>query len=233
MRRFYREASSEPSGDGFGVFLDGRPLRTPAKHPLIVPTAALAAEIASEWAGQGETLAPAGMVLTQLANTTIDRVAGNRDDIARDIAGYAETDLLCHRAADPADLARRQMQAWQPLLDWSAQALDARLAVTQSVIPVEQPRPALEAIAAAVAALDDYRLAGVHIAAGILGSVILGLALLHGRLDAEAAFAASRLDEDFQAERWGVDNEAAARQAAMANEVAAVRRMFDLLEGWP
>ncbi len=208
-------------------------MRTPAKRPLIVPTASFAAAIASEWAAQGETLAPAGMVLTQLANTTIDRVAGNRDEVVRVTAGYAETDLLCHRAADPADLARQQMQAWQPLLDWAAQVLDARLAVTQSVIPIEQPRPALDAIVAAVAMLDDYRLAGLHIATGILGSVILGLALLHGRLDAEAAFAASRLDEDFQAERWGVDNEAAARQAAMANELATVRRMFDLLEGWP
>ena len=233
MRRFYREATVQPADGGHRILLDGRPVRSPARHHLVVPTVGLAAAIASEWAAQGETIAPARMYLTQLANTAIDRVAIRRDEIVRATAAYGETDLLCHRAAFPADLVERQTRGWQPLLDWAAQVLDARLTVTRSVIPVDQPRQAIAAIGAVVGGLDDYRLTGLHVATGILGSVVLGLALLHGRLDAAAGFAAAQLDEDFQAERWGVDSEAAARREAIAAELAAVQRLFQLLDGWP
>lgn len=229
MRRFYRESTSAPLAGGFGVFLDGKPVHTPAKRPLVAPTEALAAAMAAEWADQGETLDLRRMYLNQFANTAIDRVGPMRDDIVQATARYGETDLLCHRAARPVDLADRQQRTWQPLVDWAAHTFDAPLVVTRAVIAADQPPHAIEALKAAVAALDDFRLAGVQVATGLLGSIVLALALLRGRLDAQSAFAAAQLDEDFQAERWGVDEEATTRARAMAAELFAVQRLFELL----
>lgn len=229
MRRFYHDSASVPVPGGFGLLLDGKPVQTPARRPLVVPTARLAAAIADEWAAQGDTLDLARMYLTQFANTAIDRVGPLRDDIVRATVRYAETDLLCHRAASPAALAERQHRLWQPLIDWAAHTFDAPLIVTNSLIAADQPRQALDAITAAVAALDDFRLTGLQVATGLLGSVVLALALSRGRIAAAQAFAAAQLDEDFQAERWGVDDMAAARAQAMADELASVQRLFDLL----
>ena len=182
---------------GWGVALDGRPLRTPGKRELLVPSAALAAALAAEWDAQGDDIRPVTMPLTRLAATAIDRTADKRLEIAAEIAGYAGTDLVCYRAAHPPALAARQQAMWQPLLDWAAGRYDAGLAITAGIVPVAQSPASLKAYATAVAALDDFRLTALQAATASCGSLVIALALYEGRLDAEAAFAASQLDETF------------------------------------
>lgn len=229
MRRVYRTVSIASTEGGFEVRLDGRPLRTPAKRALAVPTHGLAEAIAHEWAAQGEILRPSDMHLTQLANTAIDRIAADRQGVIDAVAAYGETDLLCHRAAGPATLVQRQAASWQPLLDWLAGTYGAALIVTEGVLPQPQPAEALAAIRAAVARLDDLSLTAVHHATALLGSAVLALAVHAGRLDAAAAMALSHVDEDFQSERWGEDSQAADRRRAMLAELTATELFLRLL----
>ena len=229
MKRVYRQATSAPADGGWGVALDGRPLRTPGKARLIVPGAALAAAIAAEWDQQQGEIRPATMPLFGLAATAIDRTAPQRAQVAAETAAYADTDLVCYRAAHPPALAARQQASWQPLLDWATARYDAALAVTSGVIPVRQSPAALKAFAGAVAALDDFRLTALHTLTAACGSLVIGLAVLEGRLDAGEAFAVSQLDESFQIEAWGEDAEAAARRQALAGDIAAAVRFIALL----
>lgn len=211
------------------MLLDGRSVRTPAKAPLIVPTLPLADAIAAEWQAQGAKIDPSSMPLLQFANTAIDRVSPDMGAHCDEIAAYAETDLICHWASEPAELVDRQRRHWQPLLDWLALALDAPLRPVTGVIPLSQPVGSLAALRAAVAALDAFRLTGLSVLTSITGSLAIALAVLRGRLEPDAAWAASRVDEDYQIERWGEDPEAAARQAALREEMAAVVRYLGLL----
>lgn len=229
MRRFYKEAASVEAEGGFGVALDGKPILTPARVPLTVPTRALADAIAAEWAGQGEEIRPAGMHLMQLAATGLDKVRPNRATVIDQVAAFGETDLLCYRADRPAELAARQRALWQPMLDWALTAFDAPLVVTTGVAPVVQPPEAIGALRGAILALDDWRLTGLHVATALLGSVVLGLALVHGRIDADAAFEAAEVDTTHQIERWGEDHEATARRALLRQEIEAVARLITLL----
>jgi chaperone required for assembly of F1-ATPase len=229
MKRFYKSAAATVTEDGFGVALDGRPLKSPAKLPFVLPTQVLAEAIAGEWAAQGDAVRPAEMPLMQLAATTIDRLGPNRALAIDTVAGYAATDLVCYRADRPAALAARQQAVWQPLLDWAMTTYDAPLVVTHGVAPQKQPAEALAALRAAVAAQDDWHLTALHTATTLLGSLVLGLALLAGRIDAEAAVAAAELDTEFQIERWGEDAEAAQRRVALRAEIAAVERFVRLL----
>ena len=229
MKRVYDRVTSGPAEGGFGVALDGRKLRTPGKQALIVPSAALAAAIAAEWDAQQGEIRPASMPLFRLAATAIDRTAALRAEVAAEIANYAATDLVCHRASEPPSLTARQQEVWQPLVDWARLRYDAALAVTAGVIPAGQSAAALKALAAAVAALDDFRLTALHALTGASGSLVIALALYEGRLDADAAFAASQLDETFQIEAWGEDAEAAARRLALAADIAAAARFLELL----
>ena len=169
MRRFYRQVEVECQGDAHRVLLDGRPVRTPAKRALTLPTAALASALAAEWRDQGETIEPATMPLTRLASTAQDRLPDLRAAALAELAAYAETDLLCYRAAAPPELVERQGQTWQPLLDWAAGTYGARLAVTTSILPIAQPRPAVRRLWAVAEALDDWPLVGLHAAAPING----------------------------------------------------------------
>lgn len=229
MKRVYKSVGTRATEDGWGLTLDGRPLRTPARRELRVPSEPLAAAIAAEWDAQDPDILPETMPLTRLATTAIDRTTERRAEIVKDVANYAGTDLVCYRADRPAALAARQEAAWQPLIDWAAGRYDAGLAVTAGIVPLPQSPASLKAYAAAVAALDDFRLTALQAATAACGSLVIALALLEGRLDADAAFAVSQLDETFQAEAWGEDAEAARRGAALADDIRAAAQFLDLL----
>ena len=231
MKRFYKDAAVAAVGGGFGVALDGKPVRTPAKATLAVPSSALAEAVAGEWRAQEEEVVPAAMRLRRLACAAIDRVAGEREAVIEETTGYGGSDLLCYWAEYPVQLQRRQAETWRPLLDWTARALGASLAVTEGVVPVAQEESALIQLRAAVAAYDHWMLTALHAATTVTGSLVLGLALAHEEIDAERAWAASRLDHDFQAEKWGEDAEAAEAAAGLRAELDAAVRFMDLLRG--
>jgi len=227
MKRFFKTAAVGETPAGFSVLLDGKPIRTPAKAPLVVRSKKLAEAIAAEWQAQGETIKPTGLPLTRLTGTAIDLVAQRREQIIAEIAKYATTDLVCYRAEGPSELAGRQQRAWQPHLEW-ASARYAPLAVTAGVTPVAQAADALAAYRRAVAAYDDMILAALHLATATLGSLVLALALIEGRMAADEAFAAAELDQSFQIERWGEDAEATARRAAVRDDVTLAARFAAL-----
>jgi len=231
MKRVYKTVATRPAAGGWGVSLDGRTLRTPAKNELILPTEALATAIAAEWDGQQDEIRPATMPLMRLAATAIDRTAPQRSRVVDEVAAYAGSDLVCYRADQPPALAARQHAVWQKLIDWATVRYDAALAVTAGIVPVRQSAGALAAFAAAVAAQDDFRLTALHSLTASCGSLVIALALLEGRLDAAAAFAASQLDETFQIEAWGEDSEAALRRRTLAADIDAAARFLALLPG--
>ncbi|CCG41059.1 ATP12 family chaperone protein [Magnetospirillum molischianum] len=230
LRRFYEAASAAESEGGFAVHLDGRPVRTPGGRFLLVPARPLAEAVAAEWDAQVETILPSTMPLTQLSSTALDRVAPERETITGYLMAYAGTDLLCYRAEAPADLAMRQSREWQPLLDWAAETLAAPLASTVSVLAVSQPDHALAALATHLDAQDSWRLTAIQAAAAATGSLILALALAEERIDAEAAWSLSQLDETYQIEQWGEDAEATSRRAALKRDIAAAERLLSLLK---
>jgi chaperone required for assembly of F1-ATPase len=229
MKRVYKQVTTRPAECGWGIALDGRPVRTPGKNDLVVPSEALAAAIAAEWDAQEGEIRPATMVLTRLAATAIDRTAVQRERVVAETANYAGTDLVCYRADHPPALAARQQAAWQPLIDWATLRYDAALAVTAGVIPTAQAPATLNAFARAVAAFDDFRLTALSDLTAACGSLVVALALLEGRLDAGEAFAVSQLDETFQIEAWGEDAEAAERRRALAGDIEATARFIAVL----
>jgi len=233
MRRFYKRAEAARRTGGHGVTLDGKPIKTPGKRDLVVPTKALATAIAEEWNAQNSEVHAATMPLTRLAATTIDRVATQRDAIIQQTANYAATDLVCYRATHPPALAARQQAVWQPLIDWAVMRYDAPLVVTSGVIPKSQSAASLRALTAAVAGRKDFALTALHVATAACGSLIIALALLEGQLDAQQAFAASQLDESFQIEGWGEDAEQAQRRRALAADIDAAARFLSLLRTRP
>lgn len=219
------------AGDGclYGVHLDGRMVKTPAKNPLHLPSRALAEAIACEWAQQEEEIEPQTMPLTSLACTAVDRVTPQRDLVIGEVAKYGETDLVCYRVPYPRALAERQEATWGPLVKWAERRYDISLVVTESLLAVAQPRQTLEALRAAVASHDDLALTALHGATTSAGSLIIALALLEGEIDAEAAWAAAQLDECYQSEQWGEDAEAVERREALRADIADVARFYRLL----
>lgn len=230
MKRFYKEASVAAQDGGFGVALDGKPVRTPGGAVLSVPTENLAAAVAVEWAEQTGEVRPLGMPLTRLVLTQIDRVAPRRAEVAAELLGYAGSDLLCYRAEDAA-LADRQKTVWDPLLDWLAARYGVTLAVTDGVMPVAQSAEAMAPLAAKLATLTDAELTALALAAPAAGSLVVGLAFLEGRLSADEAFAVSQLDETYQIEQWGEDYEAADRRAELLREFQDIARFLILTRG--
>ena len=231
MKRVYKTVTTRRSDDGgWGIALDNRPMRTPGKNELVLPTEPLAAAIAAEWDAQQDEIRPHAMPLTRLAATAIDRTAPLRERVVAETANYAGADLVCYRADHPPSLAARQQCVWQPLIDWATLRYDAALAITSGVIPTPQSPTTLKAFAGAIAAQDDFRLTALHTLTAACGSVVIALALIEGRLDAEAAFVASQLDETFQIEAWGEDAEAANRRRALAADIEAAARFIALLE---
>lgn len=229
LKRFYADAGIAARDGAFAIELDGKPVRTPAKAPLAAPNRTLAAAIADEWRAQGEQIDVATMPLTRLASIAIDLVAPRRSEVVAAILKYAETDLVCYRAAEPPELVRRQHAVWQPLVDWLAGRYGARLDVTEGIVPRDQPGAALGALGRAVEAYDVWALAALNLATAACGSVVVALALAEGRLDAAQAFAAAQLDESFEIERWGEDAEQTRRRALLRDDIAAARRFLALL----
>lgn len=214
MKRIYESVEVEARGTGWGVSLDGRGLTTPARAALELPTLALATAVAEEWRRQGAEVRPESMPLTRLAATAIDFLPGRRDAVIDEIAAFGASDMLCYRTEGNDELAARQEAAWQPLLDWAARALGARLGVTQGVLPLTQDAAALAVLRVELAAADEFALAALHTITAASGSLILALALRRGQIDVAAAVALSQLDEDYQVERWGDTPEAAAGRQA-------------------
>lgn len=217
MKRFWTDVTVDDAG---GIALDGRPVRTPGRVPLVLPTPALAQAVAAEWRAVGETLDPRAMPLTGLANAAIDRVAADPATFAAGLAAYGESDLLCYRAPDPEPLVARQAAAWDPWLDWARRRYDVHFAVTSGVLHHPQPLATLARLAEAVGALGPFHLAPLSPIVTITGSLILTLALVERAGDPETLWAAANVDEDWQAEHWGVD--ALAQQARDAR-----RRDYD------
>lgn len=212
-KRFWSDVSVTEAAGGYGVLLDTRRVMTPGKIPLTLPSRAMAEAVAAEWAAQQGEIAPLSMPYTRAANSAIERVTPQRAEVAAMLAAYAETDLICHRAAAPAELADRQAAAWDPLLVWADTELGAPLIATVGVLPVDQPAAALAALAQRVDALDPFQLTGFHDLVTISGSLIIALAVIGGRLAPQEGWDASRIDEDWQIAQWGEDAEAAAMAA--------------------
>ncbi|MFN3575727.1 MAG: ATP12 family chaperone protein [Tabrizicola sp.] len=208
-RRFWTTASAVPVEGGFAVQLDARPLRTPRKVPLVLPTAALAEAVAAEWQAQGDRVDPASMPFTRMANSAIDTVAPEFDTIARMVADYGGSDLMCYRAEGPEALVALQARAWDPLLAWAATDLGVSLRTTAGVVHVAQPAESLAALQSLVRGLTAFRLAAFHDLVSLSGSLILALAVTRKRIGVEEAWRLSRIDEDWQISQWGEDEEAA------------------------
>ncbi|WP_134680234.1 ATP12 family chaperone protein [Paracoccus ravus] len=229
-RRFWkaaviREAQSE-TGSGWEVTLDGRPVRTPGKLPLILPTAALAAAIAEEWDAQADVIDPNTMPLTRAANSAVERVTPQFEAVALMLAEYGGTDLLSYRAEAPERLIEAQAAGWDPLIDWAATELRAPLRITHGVLPVPQDESSLLKLRAEVMALDVFGLTALHDLVTLPGSLVLGLAVLKGRLDAEKSHALSRIDEEYQAESWGRDEEADEAARARLEQMLNAERFW-------
>ena len=217
-KRFWTEVSVAEEAGTWRVLLDGRPLRTPSKTALDLPTEALARAMAEEWAAQDTVIDPRTMPVTRAANTAIDRVVPYRAEVVAMLASYGETDLLCHRADGPDTLVARQQEGWDPLLDWAHRDLGARLRPTIGILPVDQSPDALRRLSEALESYDAFGLTAVHDLVTLSGSLVLGLAVARGRLDADTGWTLSRIDEDFQIDQWGEDEEAATFAAAKRDD---------------
>ncbi|MCP1168999.1 ATP12 family chaperone protein [Limimaricola litoreus] len=209
-KRFWTQATVEPVEGGWQVLLDGRPVRTPAKAALVLPSERLARAIAEEWQAQGEKIDPRAMPATRTANSAIDKVSVQRDEVAEMLAAYGGSDMLCYRAEGPAELVARQSAEWDPLLDWAEARFDARLVSVAGVMPVAQDAAALERLAAPLRDMDPFALAAFHDLVALSGSLVLAHAVTEGHLGASEAWRLSRLDEEWQIEQWGEDEEAEA-----------------------
>jgi chaperone required for assembly of F1-ATPase len=229
MKRFYKLATAEQAEDGAIIRLDGRVLKTPAKAEMRLPTLALAEAIAGEWQAQQDEIRPQSMPLMQLAATAIDRVMVDPAFARADVVRYGGTDLLSYRAEEPVALAERQAAEWQPLLDWFRDRYDVQMNVTSGIIAVAQPADLAQRLERVCDGLDAWQLTALHGATTNSGSVVIGLALLDGRLDADAAHRAALLDELHQAERWGEDAEAVARRTGLLADLQAIAQFLALL----
>ena len=226
MRRFYQNAAV---GADNLVLLDGRPVKTPGRAPLAPPGASLAAAIVDEWNAQGETIDPRAMPLTGLANAAIDRIAPAREAFADGLAAYGGSDLLCYRADGPAPLVARQAEHWDPLLDWAKGRYDIAFTVTAGITHRPQPPETLERLAAAVHARHPFELAGLSPLVTVSGSLVIALALAEGAVGLDQAWTAAALDEQWQAEQWGEDEEAAKALAGRRRDFEAAARFLSLL----
>jgi chaperone required for assembly of F1-ATPase len=212
-KRFYERAEMVKTPDGFAVHLDGKPVRTPGRALVLLPTEEAAALIAEEFADQAERIDPVTMPVTRLVNTAIDGVATDPQAVLEDVLRFASSDLVCYRAEAPERLVERQAEAWDPVLDWARSALGARFLLAEGVIHVEQPRESIGAVGLHLRQREEpLRLAAIHVMTAITGSALLALAVEAGEIDAEAGWAAAHVDEDWQAEQWGQDAEAVVRR---------------------
>ena len=229
MTRFYSHATLRAAQGGFEILLDERPVKTPARRPLLLPTEPLARAVAEEWNAQGEKVDPRSMPLTGLANAAIDRVAPDAESFARGLAAYGENDLLCYRAAGPSSLVARQAELWDPLLAWARRRFDVDFEIVCGIMHRPQHEATLRQLAHAVAARDPFALAGLSPIVTIGGSLIVALALAEEAIDLDTAWSAATLDEAWQAEQWGEDAEATAALEARRHDFAAAYRFLTLI----
>ncbi len=228
MKRFWQTAATVQSDAGWEIRLDGRPMRLPGGIVLALHNEALARAVAEEWQAAPEDVLWDALRLTQLAATAQHRIAPDKAPTVTALARYAGSDCLCYRAEYPPALAVRQHHAWQPWLDWAASTHGARLVMTHGIVPVPQPEDALARLTHALARLDAWQLAGLGVLVPAYGSLVLGLAVAAGALTAKEALDVSRVDEVFQQEVWGADDDALARDALIAAEVADAARFMSL-----
>ena len=207
-KRFYKDVTVEREGDQFSVRLDGRPVRTPGKRLLAMPHEAMARNVAEEWRAQKDLIDPRTMPWTRSVNSAIDKVASQRDEIIEHLTSYAGTDLLCYRAHGPAELVARQSQDWDPLLDWVTQRYNVKLNVTSGVMPVVQRAETLERLHGTMQPMSDFELTGFYELVTLSGSFTIALASVEGVQPADVLWKISRIDEIWQSEQWGVDEEA-------------------------
>jgi chaperone required for assembly of F1-ATPase len=230
-RRFYQSAVPIETEGGFGVSLDGRVPRTPAKASLIVPNHALAALVAQEWEAQGEHIVPASMPLTRLINVAIDRAIETRDAMIEEVVRYAGTDLVCYRAPNPKTLVTAQASAWDPLMHWAAAHHGVTLTTTFDAMAIPQPATSLSALRKAIECYDQWHLTALAFANGLAGSAIIALALVNRFIDGETAFKAIRVEENWQAARWGADPDEEHVANARRLDLLAVSAMVASLSG--
>jgi chaperone required for assembly of F1-ATPase len=230
-KRFYSEVTVVAAAEGFAVHLDGKPVRTPAKMILTLPTQRAARLVADEFAAQRENIDPISMPVTRLINTAIDGIAQDTQAVLEDILRFSSSDLLCYRADGPEKLVERQAEAWDPVIDWARSALGARFVLAEGVMHVEQPREAIGAIGIHLKMRDDpLRLAALHLMTSLTGSALLALAVEAGELNVEAAWAAAHVDEDWQIEHWGEDFEAAQRRKLRKADMLAAANLLAALK---
>lgn len=230
-KRFWKAAGVAAEGDGWAVQLDGRAVKTPAKAPLVVPTRALAERIAVEWDAQQERVDPVTMPFTRAANAAIDKVGKQFDEVAQMLADYGDSDLICYRAEGPEALVARQAAGWDPLLAWSEVALEAPLSAVSGVMHAAQPPASLRALGSRVFALTPFELTAFHDLVTISGSLVIALAAIEGHLPIEELWALSRVDELWQEELWGADEEAAERTEARRKAFMDAMEFFRLSRG--
>jgi len=225
VKRFYKEVAVADRA----ILLDGKPVRTPARAELILPTAALADAVAAEWRSQEGEIDPRTMRLTGLSNAAIDRVAPDLTAFARPLAAYAESDLLCYRADAPPELIARQAEAWDPLLDWAGRRFDVRFTVTSGIVHAPQPAATIARLGQALAVYDAFHLAALAPIVTIGGSLVVALALAEDEVDPDSAFDLTHLDELWQARRWGEDRLALEARAVRKRDFMAAAQLLDLL----
>lgn len=229
-RRFYKTVDIAPVETGFAVRLDRATPKTPAKRPLVLPTEAAAKLVAAEWDAQIETIDPFAMPITRLVNVALDRAEETRAAMVGEIVKYAATDLVCYRATTPASLVAAQAAAWDPLLTWAEAHLGVQLVTTMQALAIKQPEESLARIEAAALALDDLLLTALAFANGLAGSAVVALALIHRHIDGETAFRAIRVEEDWQAERWGRDPDEEKIANARRVDLIAAERLVSALD---
>lgn len=228
-KRFWKAASVEEAEAGYTVTLDGRAVKTPAKRPLHVPTRAMAHAIAQEWDAQHEIINPNTMPVTKTANAAIDKVAVQHAEVAEMLAAYGDSDLLCYRADAPEELVARQAEQWDPMLDWAAETLGARLLTRTGVMHLPQDPAALEVLSRRTHALNPFELAAFHDLVSLSGSLVLGFAASMDARPADTLWDLSRLDEQWQEEMWGEDEDATALAQIKCEAFLHAKRMFDLI----
>jgi chaperone required for assembly of F1-ATPase len=228
-RVFWKEVSVDEVPGGFTVRLDGRQVKTPAKADLVVPTQAMADLVAAEWAGQTEVVDPETMPATRAANAAIDRVSIKHAEVADMLAEYGDSDLLCYRAEAPAELVARQAAIWDPLLDWAAETYDARLEPRSGIMHASQSKASLDALRNEVHRLSAFQLTAFHDLVTLSGSLILGLAAAKDMQPIDDLWSAARIDETWQEEQWGEDEEASATAAIKRESFVRAKELFDVV----
>lgn len=231
MKRFWAAVTTEPGSAGWSIFLDGRLVKTPMKAPLHLPTEALAQAVAAEWDAQDGELDPAAMPMTRHANTALDRVRGQEPVMADQVTAFARGETLCYRSDGPDVLRQRQEAVWDDPLCWVANRLGHSFTVTHAVLPVEQPPALLAAVSAYARGLDLYSLTALLQAAGLTKSFCLAMALVEQYLQPHQIHALAHLEELYQMEQWGRDDEQAARLDGLASELDQLYQFFSLATG--